>query len=531
MPVTPSLYHRFVAEGRPWRSLDPDLFRFTTTDLRDLHVAVMAAFEQAAVLAPALNLDAVRAALTTVGWDEPVDDEVLQRALSSLTDWELLEATQDHSARYATPEEFERKNLQWSLTPRGEAAITGVLEALHSLRDAVGLQAAVLEVIGDSLADLADLMGEPASPAVNARIHVQLRQIEHHLTSLVVSVRQFNSHLQRLLRDDGSDDDVFVEVKRATVSYLEEYVEGVERPQRRLAHAVDRVEARGLAVMFDRALTGANLAPTAGGDPAPAWLAERDRRWQALRAWFHPGDTRPALIGGLLEVARTAIIELLRVLERRWDTRRRSASVAHDFRALARLFADAPGDDDAHALFAASFGLWPARHAHLRPLDGEARATATRWAEATPVEVPPALRTTGSLANRGRVNAVGDPARIRALRQRAQAEALANHDAVRTAIVTAGAIRLSSFANLPADAFAELLALLGAGLEAPTAADGTRRAISTDGRVEVILRDSGDGRRAMLATEHGVLTGPDLLVSIALTGQAGVDDLAEAAGA
>ena len=43
-----------------------------------------------------------------------------------------------------------------------------------------------------------------------------------------MSVRQFNGHLQRLLREDGADDDVFTDVKRRTVAYLEEYVHGVE---------------------------------------------------------------------------------------------------------------------------------------------------------------------------------------------------------------------------------------------------------------------------------------------------------------
>jgi len=60
-----------VAEYRPWRAVDPDLFRFTTTDLQSLHVAVMAAFEQSAVLVPAMNLDQVRAALAQTDWDEP----------------------------------------------------------------------------------------------------------------------------------------------------------------------------------------------------------------------------------------------------------------------------------------------------------------------------------------------------------------------------------------------------------------------------------------------------------------------------
>jgi hypothetical protein len=110
-------------ERRPWRTLDADLLRFTTTDLRELHLAIMTAFEESAVLAPALNLDQVRSSVAAVGWDDPIEDDVLHRAMAALTGWGLLEATQDHSARYATPEEFERKNLQWSLTPRGEAAI------------------------------------------------------------------------------------------------------------------------------------------------------------------------------------------------------------------------------------------------------------------------------------------------------------------------------------------------------------------------------------------------------------------------
>lgn len=500
---------------RLWRAVDADLFRFTTTDLRELHVALMAAFEEAAVLAPALNFDHVRAALADIGWDEPVPDELLQRALESLVGWGLLEATQDHAAHYATPEEFERRNLQWSLSGRGEAAVGGLLHALDALRHAVGLQPAVLDAIGDGLVELAELLALPPGASADSRIHIRLAEVEGHLGALVVSVRQFNGHLQRLLRDDATDDAVFADVKRRTVTYLEEYVHGVERPQRRLAAAVERLVDLGVATLFDRALAGANLAPVAGGDPAPAWLAERARRWEALRAWFAPPGPTPPRIAGLLDIARTAIVELLRVLERRWDSRRRSASVATDFRHLAGWFAAAPGDDDAHRLFAAAFGLWPARHAHLVPVDGEARAPTTSWRVAEPVDVAPALRTTGSLVNRGGTRPVADPSRVRAARQRAQAEALADHDAVRAAL-TAASARLSTFVRLPQAQFAELLALLAAGLDAPLGADGSRRALSVDGRVEVVLVDPGDGRTAVLHTDDGVLRGPDLLVSITL---------------
>jgi uncharacterized protein (TIGR02677 family) len=486
----------------------------------------MAAFEEAAVLAPALNLDQVRNALAAAGWDEPADDDRLQSALESLTGWGLLDVTQDHAAHYATPEEFERKNLQWSLTRRGEAAVGGVLHALDVLGHAVGLQPAILDAIGDGLADLAELASGPEGSDTNARIHIQLAEVEGHLGALVASVRQFNGHLQRLLREDATDDAVFADVKRRTIAYLEEYVEGVERPQRRLTAAVDRLVEVGVSTLFDRALAGANLAPVAGGDPAPGWLSERARHWQALRAWFAPEQGDVPRIAGLLDIARTAIVELLRVLERRWDNRRRSASIAADFHRLANWFEGAPGDAEAHRLFAAAFGLWPARHAHVAPVDGEARAPTTSWCAATPVDVSPSLRSAGTLSNRGWVRPVADPRSVRAARRLAQAEALAAHETLRASLATAGAVRLSEFGRLPETIFAELLQLLAAGLDAPIDADGARRALSIDGQVEVVLRNPHDGATAAVHTDLGVLHGPDLLVSITIVDL--VDDAIEA---
>ena len=150
----------------------------------------MTGFDQSAILAPALNLDQVRVALRNEGWGDPVDDEVLTRALSALTGWGLLEATQDHGAFYSTPEEFERKNLQWSLTPRGEAGISGLLHALESLRHAVGLQPAVLDAIGDGLNDLADMLAQPATDMLDARIHLRLAEVEGHHAALLASASE-----------------------------------------------------------------------------------------------------------------------------------------------------------------------------------------------------------------------------------------------------------------------------------------------------------------------------------------------------
>lgn len=514
--------------SRPWRRLSADLFRFTTTDLRDLHMAVMAAFDESAVVQPALRFEEVRSGLAALDWDEPLDDDRLFQTLSALAGWGLLDVTQDHAAHYATPEEFERRNLQWSLTPEGQAAIGGVLHAVDELRRAVSLQPAVLDAIADGLLELHRLLTVP--PSHVARIATTLTAVEGHMESLVAGVRAFNTHLQRLLRDDATADDVFLDVKRRTVTYLEDYINGVERPARRVAMAVTGLQREvGVAVLHDRALAGANLAPMAGGDPAPGWLDERARRWAALVAWFAPESGEPK-ISSLVGIGRQAVIQLLRVLERRFEARRRSASVAEDFRALAGWFAAATSEEEAHRLFNTAFGLWPARHAHLVLDDEDAVPTATSWLEARPVEVAPALRTSGTLTNRGRPRPVADPAVVRARRQREQAEALARHRHLRAALATEGSVPLSAFGPLAASSFAELLALLSEALSALPASDGTRRALSADGQVEVVLARPAPGAPpARLGTEAGVLSGPDFGVRIELV--SGATDLREATGA
>ena len=531
---------------RPWRRLSADLFRFTTTDLRELHMAVMAAFDESAVVQPALRFDEVRHGLVRLGWDEPLDDDRLSQALRSLVGWGLLDVTQDHAAHYATPEEFERRNLQWSLTAEGQAAIGGVIHAVAELRRAVSLQPAVIDAIADGLGDLHRLLTQPAgagaapaagaSPADAGRISTTLTAVEGHLESLVASVRAFNTHLQRLLRDDATADEVFLDVKRRTVAYLEDYISGVERPARRVAIAVHKMEREvGVAVLHDRALAGANLAPLAGGDPAPGWLDERARRWAALVAWFAPA-TGEAKITSLVGIGRQAIIQLLRVLERRFEARRRSASVVEDFRALAGWFSAAISEEEAHRLFNAAFGLWPARHAHLLMDDEEALPASTSWLEARPVEVAPALRTSGTLTNRGRPRPVADPSVVRARRQREQAEALVRHRRLRGALATDGSVSLSSFGHLDATAFAELLELLSGALSAAPSGDGTRRALSADGQVEVVLAPPPPGAAPVrLTTEAGVLVAPDFPVRIelvaGLAGVAGPARVQEAAGA
>ncbi len=501
------------------RRVPPEMFRFTTGEKADLYGAVLDAFGVAGEhLETTLGPDAVRERLRLVGWVADVGDGELHDALDRLVKWELLDVVHNHAENYRTAEEYERRNLQYSLTRRGEAALAGVRHALEVLASTGALQTAVLEAIADRLDDLCLLSGEPAS--ADRRIYSTLRELEAHLEALVENTKAFNGELQRLLRAEGADLEVFREVKAATVAYLQEFLVNLDLRGQAVTAAVARVEERGTALLRERALRGAELPPVAGEDPAAGWLESRRARWAGLRAWFLPDDGARPRIEQLHDIARRAIVSLLQVLERINESRRRSSSAVQDFRELARWFAAAPAEEDLHRLWSAAFGLGPARHAHLAHPDPELIPPSRSWSEAPPVEVSALLRTSGRTERFTRTARVRDVRAVRAERaERARAER-AELARAWQALETDGPVRLSSFGTLDPAVFERLLDLVGRALAARPDTTGSRRATTGDGRVEIALSPPPDERTAVLRTTKGTLAAPDYVVLITAAGAA-----------
>ncbi|MCW3840416.1 TIGR02677 family protein [Micromonospora yasonensis] len=496
-----------------FRQIPPDMFAFTTTDRADLHTAVMQVFGDAHErLVAALTFDEIVAALPGVGWYEPVTDSSLDYTLGALHKYGLIERTQNHTAHYASAAEYERRNLHYSLSRKGEAAYEGVLHAVQHLSSTGALQTAVLDAILDRLGELHDLLAADASP--DRRVYAALMELEGHLAGLRASTKQFNGQLQRLLRAEGTDPATFAEVKQATIAYLSEFVTNLDARRHTIGAAVTRIQQRGVTILHHRALRGADLPALPGGDdPAPRWLEQRAARWDGLCAWFQPADGASPRIDQLADVARRAIVALMRALERLTDSRRRGTSTAADFRALARWFATSDSDDTAHELWSAAFGLWPARHTHLTPDDPTAVPATVSWWDAPAVPVSPLLRTIGQVDKVARTARVRDTADVRRLRRERVVAQRAELERAWAQLATPGPVRLSAFAQLDPGSFARLLELLSRALSAPQR-DGVRQAATADGRLVVTLTDVDAAGRAVLRTPHGVLSAPDLLVSI-----------------
>ncbi|WP_024802593.1 TIGR02677 family protein [Nocardia sp. BMG51109] len=494
----------------------PEMFRFATADRSGLYVAVLHAFGEANErLETTLGIDDVCERLRSVGWLEPIDLDDLAAALAQLRDWNLVDVIQNHSENYRTAVEYERRNLQYSLTRQGEAAFAGVVHAMTVLAATGALQTAVLDAIADRLRDLITEL----ESGTDRRVFTVLSELESHLDALRANTKQFNGELQRLLRAEGVDLTVFHEVKAATVAYLQEFLTNIEHRTHTIAERIRLVAEYGVALMHHRALAGAELPQLSGTDPSIAWLEHRRARWDGLCAWFAPEDGATPRIEQLNLVGRKAIITLLQVLERITDSRRRSSSAAADFRELARWFTLLPSQDDMHRLWSTAFGLSPARHTHLAHPDPELVNSNTSWHEAPPVEVSPLLRSSGRTERFSRTGRVRDVAALRAARAEQAATERAQLEAAWDMLDTGGQVRLSSFGRLDHTMFERLLDLLGRALSTAPAADGTRRATTGDGRIEIVLRRPGDGSRARLSTPRGLFEGPDYVLDVAAPGR------------
>ncbi|ONI85454.1 TIGR02677 family protein [Saccharothrix sp. ALI-22-I] len=508
----------------------PEMFRFTSGERAELYVAVLHAFGEANErLETALGLDDVRARLRSIGWLDPLDDGELADALGQLKTWQLLDVTQNHAENYRTADEYERRNLQYSLTRRGEAALAGVVHAMSVLASTGALQTAVLDAIADRLGELAGHLSDAAT--ADRRVFSTLTELEGHLEALRGNTRQFNGELQRLLRAEGADQETFREVKAATVAYLQEFTENLEQRAHTIATRIELVERHGVGLLHHRALLGAELPPVPGQDPGAAWLELRRARWEGLQAWFRPVDGSTPRVLQLFSVARRAIIALLQVLDRITESRRRSTSAVADFRELARWFAVAPSEADSHLLWSTAFGLGSARHAHLGHPDPELVSSSARWEDAPPVEVSALLRSAGRTERFSRTGRVRDVAAVKAARAD---QARAERAALRAAwdlLDTGGGVRLSGFERLDHEVFERLLDLLGRALATAPDDDGVRRGTTSDGRVEILLRLPADDHRApaTLRTPRGVFVGPDCDVEIRVVGGRGASGSREAA--
>lgn len=501
------------------------IFAYATEPNARLYRAVLGAFVAAKErfrlhLRPSEVLEALR---ETPLADESVDLDSVDAALRQLSspDWGNLESHPD-TALVATVEEFYRPRFLYRLTQRGAAAeqALALFESLSTQRGA--LQTAALADIRGLLEELAQLCA--ASEPDAGKAYLTLEALCSRFAQLTDQAQTFLSSLQRAIDLHGASLESFVAYKERLIDYLERFINELLLSRLEIAEQVARIEASGieraLALAAARQLADA-LDPSA--DEQASVYAVWKRRWSGLREWFAGDLGMRSQAEELRRHALAAIPALLSALAGLHDRRTRKVDRSADLRTLARWFAAAPTEADAHRLWRVAFGLHAARHLRidaetLAARDQQPVPAGTSFREAPPVRVAPRLRSHGRILRSGRPATVIDrSADKERLRASAEAEAAELLEAQQR-LARGERLRLSELSQrgrLDATEFRVLLELLGEALATRTPDGRYVETTSSDGLLVVRLEPTEDAAEAVLETTLGTLRGPDHFITIA----------------
>jgi uncharacterized protein (TIGR02677 family) len=437
--------------------------------------------------------------------------EDVAEALSKLEEWGNLRATPDTS-RVTTVEDFYRTRYLYQLSREGEAAERALEVYEQEIGRRAELQAVALEDIRLRLRALAELPADrEPDPAV---VHSLLLELSSRLDSLAANATAFMSSLQRTIDLQDIDEEAFLAYKDRLLAYLQRFVSELVVKSAAIAallQAIDEARAGQLLAIAARR-EAADVAPGAAQDARDselAKLAEWRDRWSGIRSWFCGDRSHPSQASLLRQRARKAIPDLLATISLLQERRAGRSDRSADFRALARWFAQAPSEEDAHRLWRVAFGLSSARHFTGEPSDTD-KAGVDSWLDAEPLMIAARLRATGKFERRGGPLKIRDRA---AQREELARQVAAERDQAQTArrtLATGRPARLSDLGELDRAEFALFLRILGEALsQGPPGPDGTISIRTADGTMEIILRPIEGADLAEIRTVDGVLRGPD----------------------
>jgi uncharacterized protein (TIGR02677 family) len=448
-----------------------------------------------------------------------VSQEEIAEALGKLEEWGNLRATPDTS-RVTTVEDFYRTRYLYQLTREGEAAERALEVYEQEIARRGELQAVALEDIRLRLRALAALPADP-DPAV---AHSLLLELSGRLDSLAANATAFMGSLQRTIDLQDIDEEAFLAYKDRLLAYLERFVSDLVVKSAAIAtllRSIDDQRAGQLLAMAARR-EAADVAPGAETKAAGSASASEQaklmvwrNRWSGVWSWFCGDRVHPSQATLLRQRARKAIPDLLATISVLQERRAGRSDRSADFRTLARWFAQAPSEDDAHRLWRAAFGLSSARHFAGEPPGATGKpGGAESWLDAEPLLVTPRLRATGKYERRGGPARVRDRAAEREQLARQIAAERDQAEAARRRLASGHAAKLSEFGQLDRCEFILFLRLLREALSAgPPGPDGTIVTRTGDGTMEITLRALPSGI-AEIHTPDGVLRGPDHEVTI-----------------
>jgi uncharacterized protein (TIGR02677 family) len=499
-----------------------DLFRHVSADKAAQYRAIMDTFSAAKrQFRLQLRPDEVQMESDWQGEAPSIDD--IQFALAQLAAWGNLEVQPDTS-RVSSIEDFYRARYLYRLSLGGEAVEAALTAFARTLSRQSELQTVALEDILTQLNALRALANEAVPDP--AKVHGVLRDLVRVFEGLADNAQAFMAGVARTIELQQADLQTVITFKQRLIDYLQRFVGDLVSRSGAIGSRIAQLDGQiepllSMAAQRERR----DAAPGGEAQQQAAFmlrLTSWRERWRGLMRWFISDGHIQAQSELLRARARAAIPQLLTAVAMLNERRNGRSDRSADFRILARWFAEAPGEDDAHRLWRAAFALHPARHLSLQSEAAALHAhvpASTPWAEAPAVAIHPRLREQGEMLPRGAPPHVRARDAERARLASYIAEERAQIDAARARLATGTQTRLSELGVLEPQAFRLFLTLLGEALVAQASPDEPVQCASADGLLQIRLEPLEPGSVAHIETGHGVFAGRDHLLTITAIGE------------
>ena len=268
-----------------------------------------------------------------------------------------------------------------------------------------------------------------------------------------------------------------------------------------------------------RANTGARLF-NVDGTQAVRSSGLSAQHWAGPRAWFLGAPGRRSDAEEVRTLATRAMRALLVNLRRLSSSTDREVSRYADLVRLAQWF-DASDADQACALWAATFGLYPSRHLGFpAQTDGEPVPATSSWWSTPVAEVPVMLRTSGERKAAGATSRREDFSAVKAqrLRERAATEAERAGALVELKTHTGCPLVEVQVSDAARVHLLELHARALAGAGGPLISSATATAALPDGSTLVLRVSPAPGGSASVISPSGTLRVHDLTLELSCPG-------------
>jgi uncharacterized protein (TIGR02677 family) len=326
--------------------------------------------------------------------------------------------------------------------------------------------------------------------------------------------------LQRRIDLQRIEFDEFILYKETLIDYLQRFIGELVIATDEITSMLRRIEAADVdRLLFAAARREIADLLNATAEDSDAAASRWRNRWQGLRSWFIGDDAHSSHAETLRARALSAIPALLTAVANINDRRVTRIDRANDLRTLARWFAEAETESDAHCLWQAAFGLHASRHLMTNDetvdlLDAARVQPGASWFDAPPMRISIRLRATGSHTRRGRSSAVIDRTREKELLARFAAEESEQIARARRILAQGRPVLLSEIGNLDSDEFDLFLEILGEALAMKSRPQDVVDVASSDGTLRITLEPVADSGVAVIRTPSGDFSGPDHRITI-----------------